>query len=134
MPNANNFSLTGKARGEAGISNTINLGFNIVQGSVKIQVGQIELALNTDYSIDYSTGTVVIKNAAALLSKDLKISYETNDLFTLASKTFLGLRGEYKISDKSSLGFTYVNLKQETLNDKVRIGEEILRKLKMVLL
>ncbi len=124
LPNANNFSLTGKARGEAGISNTINLGFNIVQGSVKIQVGQIELALNTDYSIDYSTGTVVIKNAAALLSKDLKISYETNDLFTLASKTFLGLRGEYKISDKSSLGFTYVNLKQETLNDKVRIGEE----------
>ncbi len=124
IPNANNYAFIGKARGEAGISNTINLGFNIVQGSVVVKVGELVLALNNDYTVDYSTGTVVIRNASALLSKDLKISYETNDLFTLASKTFLGLRGDYKISDKSSVGFTFVNLRQETLNDKVRIGEE----------
>lgn len=124
LPNANLYSLVGKARGEAGLSNTLNLGFNIVEGSVVIKLGQIELSPLSDYSVDYSTGTVLIKNASALLSKDLKISYETNDLFTLASKTFLGLRGNYKISDKSSLGFTYVNLNQATLNDKVRLGEE----------
>ncbi len=124
LPNANNYTITGKARGETGISNTINLGFNIVQGSVVVKLGAQELNPNSDYTVDYSTGTVVIRNAQALLSKDLKISYETNDLFTLASKTFLGLRGDYKISDKTSLGFTFVNLKQETLNDKVRIGEE----------
>ncbi|MEO6695592.1 MAG: cell surface protein SprA, partial [Ignavibacteria bacterium] len=124
LPNANKYSLIGRARGETGLSNTINLGFNIVHGSVKVKVGEIVLNPNTAYSVDYSTGIVVIKDASALLSKDLKVTYETNDLFTLASKTFLGLRGDYKISDKSSLGFTYVNLKQETLNDKVRIGEE----------
>ncbi len=124
LPNANNYIISGKARGEASVSNTINLGFNIVQGSVVVKVGEIELGLNSDYTIDYSTGTLVIRNSSALLSKDLKISYETNDLFTLASKTFLGLRGDYKISDKSSLGFTFVNLNQATLNDKVRIGEE----------
>ena len=123
-PNANNYQISGKARGEASVSNTINLGFNIVQGSVSIKVGNLELTPNIDYTVDYSTGTVVIRNSSALASKDLKISYETNDLFTLASKTFLGLRGDYKISDKSSFGFTFVNLKQETLNDKVRIGEE----------
>lgn len=124
QPNANNYVITGKARGESGISNTINLGFNLVQGSVVIKVGELVLTPNVDYTVDYSTGTVVIRNSSALLSKDLKVSYETNDLFTLASKTFLGLRGDYKISDKSSVGFTFVNLKQETLNDKVRIGEE----------
>ncbi|MDQ3019064.1 MAG: cell surface protein SprA [Bacteroidota bacterium] len=123
-PNANNYAIVGKARGETSVSNTINLGFNIVVGSVSVKVGEIELALNSDYTVDYSTGTLVIRNSSALLSKDLKISYETNDLFTLASKTFLGLRGDYRISDKSSLGFTFVNLNQETLNDKVRIGEE----------
>ncbi|MEO8209767.1 MAG: cell surface protein SprA, partial [bacterium] len=123
-PNANNYTIVGKARGETSVSNTINLGFNIVVGSVKVKVGELELALNSDYTVDYSTGTLVIRNSSALLSKDLKISYETNDLFTLASKTFLGLRGDYRISDKSSLGFTFVNLNQETLNDKVRIGEE----------
>jgi hypothetical protein len=123
-PNGTNYRIDGKARGEAAVSNTINLGFNIVQGSVSIKVGNIELAPNIDYTVDYTTGTVVIRNTAALLSKDLKVSYETNDLFTLASKTFIGLRGDYRISEKSSIGFTFVNLKQETLNDKVRIGEE----------
>lgn len=123
-PNATNYKMEGKARGEASVSNTINLGFNIVQGSVSIKVGNLELTPNIDYTVDYSTGTVVIRNSTALASSDLKISYETNDLFTLASKTFLGLRGDYRISEKSSIGFTFVNLKQETLNDKVRIGEE----------
>ncbi|MBK8553585.1 MAG: hypothetical protein IPL53_22010 [Ignavibacteria bacterium] len=89
-----------------------------------VKIGERNLEVNSDYTVDYSTGTVVIRNAAALLSKDLRISYETNDLFTLASKTFLGFKGDFKISDKSSLGFTFVNLNQQTLNDKVRIGEE----------
>lgn len=124
VPNANNYVFTGRARGETNISNTLNLGFNVVAGSVVVKIGEQILNLNSDYTVDYSSGTVVIRNSAALLSKDLRISYETNDLFTLASKTFLGLKGDYKISDKSSFGFTAVNLKQETLNDKVRIGEE----------
>ena len=54
----------------------------------------------------------------------LKITYEQNDLFALASKTLLGARGIYDFSDKTQLGFTIMNLNQETLSDKVRIGEE----------
>ena len=118
------YNIKGKARGTAGISNTISLGFNIVQGSVVVKNGNIALDPNVDYSVDYSTGTVVIKNASALASKDLKITYETNELLQIASKTLLGVRGDYKINDKTSFGFTFMNLKQETLNDKVRIGEE----------
>lgn len=118
------YAIKGSARGEAGISNTINLGLNVVQGSVQVLLGSAALTENIDYTVDYTTGTVVIRNSAALTAKDLKIKYETNDLFTLASKTFLGLRGDYKVSDKTNLGFTFVNLRQETLNDKVRIGEE----------
>lgn len=123
-PNNSKYIITGKARGEAGVSSTVNLGFNVVEGSVTVKVGETPLVLNQDYVVDYTTGTVTIKNAAALASKDLKISYEQNELFSLASKTFIGARADYKISDKTSLGFTFVNLKQETLNDKVRIGEE----------
>jgi cell surface protein SprA len=121
---ATKYYIKGNAKGEAGISNTINLGFNVVQGSVKLTLGSLVLRENEDYSVDYNTGIVVIRNATALASKDLKISYETNDLFSLASKTLFGIRGDYKISDKTGFGFTFVNLKQETLNDKVRIGEE----------
>lgn len=122
--NATKYYVKGSAKGEAGISNSINLGFNVVQGSVKLTLGSLVLKENEDYSIDYGTGIVVIRNATALASKDLKISYETNDLFSLASKTLFGVRGDYKISEKTGFGFTFVNLKQETLNDKVRIGEE----------
>ncbi|MCB0725433.1 MAG: cell surface protein SprA [Ignavibacteriae bacterium] len=123
-PLASRYFLVGSAKGEAGISNIINLGFNVVQGSVKLFLGAQELANNIDYSVDYSTGTVTIKNASALVSNDLKIKYETNDLFQLASKTLIGARGVYKLGEESALGFTFVNLKQETLNDKVRLGEE----------
>lgn len=122
--NANLYVIKGKAKGEAGISNIISLGFNVVPGSVRVLIGSTELSNNIDYTVDYSTGTLVIKNAAALLSKDLRVTYESNELFSLASKTLLGARGDYKINDKTSLGFTFLNLKQETLNDKVRIGEE----------
>lgn len=123
-PGNSKYIITGKARGESGISSTINLGFNVVEGSVRVKVGETELVLNQDYVVDYTTGTVTIKNAAALASTNLKVSYEQNELFSLASKTFIGARADYKISEKTSVGFTFVNLKQETLTDKVRIGEE----------
>lgn len=123
-PLSQRYVLKGSAKGQTGVSNTINLGFNIVQGSVKVFIGTTALTENVDYSVDYSTGTVVIRNATALYSNNLKISYETNDLFTLASKTLIGARADYKVSDKTNLGFTFVNLRQETLNDKVRVGEE----------
>ena len=123
-PKANLYVIKGSAKGESGISNSFNLGLNVVQGSVAVFLGQSKLTENVDYSCDYTTGVVIIRNGAALTSKDLRITYESNDLFSLASKTFIGLRGDYKINDKTNLGFTFVNLVQETLNDKVRIGEE----------
>jgi hypothetical protein len=123
-PKANLYVLKGSAKGESGISNSFSLGLNVVQGSVGVFLGQSKLTENIDYSVDYTTGVVVIRNSAALTSKDLRITYESNDLFSLASKTFIGLRGDYKIDEKTNFGFTFVNLIQETLNDKVRIGEE----------
>ncbi|MGV8017146.1 MAG: hypothetical protein AB2L26_03010, partial [Ignavibacteria bacterium] len=116
--------MKGTAKGESGLTNSFNIGLNVVAGSVKVFIGQTPLQENVDYSVDYITGVVVIRNASALTAKDLRITYESNDLFSLASKTFLGLRGDYKISEKTNFGFTFVNLRQETLNDKVRIGEE----------
>jgi Motility related/secretion protein len=117
------FTLVGKAKGDA--SSRYSLGFNLVEGSVKVFNGSIELVPGIDYSIDYSLGELVIINASALVTgANLKITYETNDLFQLASKTLLGTRAELQINKTSYLGFTLINLKQQTLNDKIRIGEE----------
>lgn len=106
-------------------SATYQLGFNIVENSVKVRLNGRELREGVDYTVDYNIGQLTIRNEAALVpGADLKISYEQNDLFQLASKTLLGARGIYDFSDKTSLGFTLMNLNQETLSDKVRIGEE----------
>ncbi len=117
------FYITGTVKGEA--SNKYSLGFNVVEGSVKVYNGSVELVSGVDYTIDYSTGELLIRNNAALApGAQLKITYESNDLFTLASKTLLGARAEFQFNKTSYLGFTLINLKQQTLNDKVRIGEE----------
>jgi len=117
------FIITGKTT--ASSSNTINLGFNIVEGSVQVSLGGLAQIPNVDYTVDYIIGQVIIKNQAALVpGADLKIKYEQNDLFQLASKTLLGTRGEVKLSERTQFGFTIMNLDQQTLSDKVRLNEE----------
>jgi len=115
--------LSGKYSGSA--SSTYQLGFNIVENSVKVRLNGRELTAGADYVVDYNIGQLTIRNDAALVpGADLKITYEQNDLFQLASKTLLGARGVFDFSKKTKLGFSILNLNQQTLSDKVRIGEE----------
>lgn len=119
----NKWLLTGKYSGEA---NAIyQLGFNVVENSVRVRLSGRELTPGVDYIVDYNIGQLTIRNDAALVpGADLKITYEQNDLFQLASKTLLGARGIFDFSTKTKLGFSVLNLNQQTLSDKVRIGEE----------
>lgn len=107
------------------IASTYNLGFNVVEGSVDVVVDGQSAAPSVDFTVDYLTGTVVIRNQSFLVpGRTVQIKYEANDLFQLASKSLLGARGEYAVSKSTGLGFTVMNLNQQTLSDKVRLGEE----------
>ncbi len=109
----------------AATSSTFQIGFNVVENSVRVTLDGRELKAGVDYSVDYNIGQITIRNDAALVpGANLNITYEQNDLFQLASKTLLGLRGIYEFSKKTTLGFSYLNLNQKSLSDKVRIGEE----------
>lgn len=117
------WKLVGKSSGEA--SSVYQLGFNVVENSVRVLLNGRELTPNVDYAVDYNIGSLTIRNSAALVpGADLRITFEQNDLFALASKTLLGARGVYDFSKKTKLGFSVLNLNQQTLSDKVRIGEE----------
>ncbi len=106
-------------------SSVYNIGFNVVENSVKVLLNGRTLQEGKDYSVDYNIGQVIIRNEDALVTgANLKITFEKNDLFQLASKTLVGLRGIYDVSKKTKFGFSYLNLNQKTLSDKVRIGEE----------
>ncbi len=109
----------------ASATSSYSIGFNVVENSVKVLLNGRELSKGSDYSVDYNTGQINILNDAALApGADLRITYEQNDLFSLASKTLVGLRGLYEFSKRTKLGFSFLNLNQETLSEKVRIGEE----------
>jgi cell surface protein SprA len=117
------FILVGEYSADA--SSVYSIGFNAVENSVKVILDGRTLENGVDYSVDYNIGQVIIRNKDALVpGANLRISYEKNDLFQLASKTLLGLRGIYDASEKTKFGFSYLNLNQTTLSDKVRIGEE----------
>ncbi len=115
--------LAGKSSGSSSAS--YQLGFNLVENSVKVTLDGRPLKEGVDYRVDYNSGQLTITNSAALVpGANLRITYEQNDLFQLASKTLLGARGIYEFSKKTNLGFSVLNLNQQTLSDKVRIGEE----------
>ncbi|MBE0644954.1 MAG: cell surface protein SprA [Bacteroidetes bacterium] len=115
--------ITGNTRGSA--SAVYNLGFNVVAGSVRVYMDGSPLTPGVDYSVDEQVGTVRITREEALLPEHkVEIEFEKQDLFTFASKTLVGARGEVDLGENSFFGFTYMSLNQKTLSDKVRIGEE----------
>ncbi|MCX6144924.1 MAG: cell surface protein SprA, partial [Ignavibacteriales bacterium] len=107
------------------IASSYSIGFNVVEGSVKVVVDGNQAQLNTDYSVDYISGQVTIKNQSLLSpGRNLSIEYEANDLLQLASKSLLGARGELDVGKNSAFGFTIMNMSQQSLSDKIRLGEE----------
>ena len=119
----NLYAITGSYTSSS--SSKMSLGFNLVQGSVKVLLNGQPLVPDQDYSVDYITGEVTIRNQAALTSgQNVQVQYETNDLFSIASKSLSGLRGDLKINDQSGLGFTLMNYSIQSPNDKVQVGEE----------
>jgi cell surface protein SprA len=119
----NKFLIRGSTT--SSMASTYQIGFNVVEGSVKVIVNGNPATLNSDYSVDYISGQVTIKNQALLVpGANLQIQYEANDLLQLASKSLLGARGELSLGKNTALGFTVMNLSQQSLSDKVRLGEE----------
>jgi cell surface protein SprA len=114
-----------RGRYSSSVASSYNLGFNVVEGSVAVFMGNQRLQEGTDYSVDYMLGQITIRNEAALQQgADLRITYEQNELFQIASKTLLGLRGEMPLGRNTDINFTVMSMREETLADKVRVGEE----------
>jgi len=56
--------LTGKYSGD--VSSVYQLGFNIVENSVKVLLNGQTLTAGVDYVVDYNVGQLTIRNDAAL--------------------------------------------------------------------
>ncbi len=126
----NKFFLSGRM--QAGSSSEIVLpGINISENSVVVTAGGTPLIEGQDYRVDYNLGRVTILNEAVLNSgKPIKVSYEKADLFNFQSRSLIGTRLDYRLSDDINFGGTFLYLNERPLISRVSIGNEPTRNMK----
>ncbi len=123
-PEFNRFAIRGTYR--SSVSSEISLGaFNIPRGSVVVRAGGQTLQEGSDYTVDYNIGRVTILNDSYLNSGiPINVSFEDNTLFGFQTKTLLGLRADYKISEDFNVGGTIMKLYERPFTQKVNIGDD----------
>lgn len=125
----NKFYLTGSFKAGSG-KEIIIQGFNISPNSVKVYAGGSPLREGTDYTVDYTFGKVTILNEGILSSgKDLDITYEQQDPFAFQTRSLLGTRFDYKLSDDINIGSTVLYYNERPLISRNLIGSEPARNL-----
>ncbi len=122
----NLFSINGTSRGA--VQDSYNLGFALVEGSVRVTANGVELTQGVDYEVDYSIGNIMIINDHYLQSgQEIVIDYESNQMLQIQQTTFAGLRAEYTVNDNIRFGSTYLTMRERPLQDKIPIGDEPIR-------
>ncbi len=124
LPQYNKFFLRGTYQGQS--TNEISLNAtNVPKGSVKVTANGAPLTENVDYTVDYNIGRVRIINTGLLNSGAIiKVSSESNSLFSIQQKTLLGSRFDYKVNRDFLLGGTVLWLNERPLTPKVNLNEE----------
>lgn len=124
FPELNKYFLKGTYQGSSSSEFSLNA-INVPQGSVVVTAGTLKLQEGVDYTVDYNLGRVKIVNEAILNSgQQIKIKLESNQLFAVQSKTFMGTRLDYKFNKKLNLGGTILRLSERPLTQKVNLGDE----------
>lgn len=124
IPQLNRFKIKGTY--QSSVSSEIPLNaLNIPQGAVTVTAGGRTLVENSDYTVDYNLGRVRIINQSLLESQTpIKVSVESNTLFSMLTKTMIGTRFDYRVSKDISLGATVINMTERPLTQKINIGDE----------
>lgn len=127
IPALNRFKIQGTYQSSSSDEISLNA-LNIPQGSVTVTAGGVQLQENVDYTVDYNLGRVRILNSGLLESQTpIKISLESNTLFSIQTKTLLGQRFEYRFNDNFNIGGTVMHMYERPLTQKVNIGDEPVR-------
>lgn len=120
----NRYSFRGQYQSASSSDISLNA-FNIPEGSVVVTAGGRTLTENVDYTVDYNIGRVKILNEGILASgQPIKVSLGSNSLFNIQTKTLIGSRFDYRVSEDFNLGGTILNLTERPLTRKINIGDE----------
>ena len=118
------FMLIGQYSGTSG--NVIQLGsYNIPRGSVVVTAGGMTLIENSDYTVDYSMGTVTIINQSIIdAGTSVSVQLESNTEFSMQRKTMAGINWMYDFTPNFQMGGTFMHLNEKPLTSKVTMGDE----------
>ena len=118
------FMLIGQYSGT--ISNVIQLGsINIPRGSVRVTAGGTTLVENSDYTVDYSMGTVTVINQNIIdAGTSVNVQLESNTEFSMQRKTMAGVNWMYDFTPDFQMGGTFMHLNEKPLTSKVTMGDE----------
>jgi cell surface protein SprA len=125
--NLNRFKIKGRSKSTGG-SNDYQLGFNIPRGSVTVTAGGQVLQENIDYEINYDLGTLRVINQSIINSGvPVNIQYENQAAFGIQQRNFMGLRIDYLVNKKLSLGGTIARLGERPFFVKQGYGDDPIR-------
>ncbi|MDI1355241.1 MAG: cell surface protein SprA [bacterium] len=124
MQEKNRFKIKGSYRSSSGSEIALNA-LNIPQGAVVVTANGVALMENTDYTVDYTLGRVKIINDGILNSgATIKVSLESNSLFSVQQKSLWGTRFDYAAGRNLSLGGTFLRYTERPMTAKVSMGDE----------
>ena len=101
--------------------------FNIVENSETVTLDGKQLTRGTDYTIDYETGVVELReSASSQLRPDSKVNidYEFKPLGGIGSSTLAGVSTISKLGENARLGTTFLYESRAVSADRPRLGEE----------
>lgn len=124
LPELNRFTIKGTYKSASGSEIALNA-LNIPKGSVVVTAGGVVLQENVDYTIDYNLGRVKIINQGLLESQQpIKVSLESNSLFSVQQKTLIANRFDYRVNKDINVGATFMKLSERPITQKVNFGDE----------
>lgn len=122
--NLNRYVLYGTVKGSSNTDIYLG-GFNIPPGSVIVTAGGQTLQENTDYTVDYNLGTLKIINQAIINSGvPVNVQFENNATFGIQQRSFIGLRADYIVNKKLSIGATMEKITERPYFTKMNYGED----------
>ncbi len=121
----NKFVLAGEYQSSSGSVIKLNA-TNVAKGSVVVTAGGVTLTENSDYTVDYTMGTVTITNQSIIdAGTNISVSLENQSTFSMQRKTLLGLDLDYAINKNFHVGGTIMHYGEKAIGDKVAIGSEL---------
>ena len=121
----NKFVLAGEYQSSSGSVIKLNA-TNVARGSVVVTAGGVTLTENSDYTVDYTMGTVTITNQSIIdAGTNISVSLENQSTFSMQRKTLLGLDLDYAINKNFHIGATVMHYGEKAIGDKVAIGSEL---------